>query len=109
MAAVAERAVGDVAHEQPRRQPEQLGPVGGGRDDDDAGGAAAMGSACCFGGVFTFACERGSPSGDAVSALVNLGYRQSEAYGAVSGAAQNLGEGASIEALIQAGLKELST
>ena len=53
--------------------------------------------------------ERGSPSGDAVSALVNLGYRQSEAYGAVSCAAQNLGEGASIEALIQAGLKELST
>ena len=53
--------------------------------------------------------ERGSPSGDAVSALVNLGYRQSEAYGAVSGAAQNLGEDASIEALIQAGLKELST
>ena len=53
--------------------------------------------------------ERGSPNGDAVSALVNLGYRQSEAYGAVSGAARNLGEGASIEALIQAGLKELST
>ena len=53
--------------------------------------------------------ERGSPNGDAVSALVNLGYRQSEAYGAVSGAARNLGEGASIDALIQAGLKELST
>ena len=52
--------------------------------------------------------ERGTPSGDAVSALVNLGYRQSEAFGAVAGAARNLGDDASIEALIQAGLKELS-
>jgi Holliday junction DNA helicase RuvA len=66
-----------------------------------AGMAVAMGSG--------IASERGSPSSDAVSALVNLGYRQSEAFGAIAGAAQNLGEGASIEALIQAGLKELST
>ncbi|HJN59536.1 MAG TPA: Holliday junction branch migration protein RuvA [Alphaproteobacteria bacterium] len=50
----------------------------------------------------------GSPAGDAVSALVNLGYRQSEAFGAVAGAARRLGEDAPIEALIQAGLKELS-
>ena len=49
-----------------------------------------------------------SPAGDAVSALVNLGYRQSEAFGAVAGAARKLGEDAPIEALIQAGLKELS-
>ena len=52
--------------------------------------------------------EHGTPTGDAVSALVNLGYRQSEAFGAVAGAARNLGDDASIEALIQAGLKELS-
>ncbi|MEE8172880.1 MAG: Holliday junction branch migration protein RuvA [Alphaproteobacteria bacterium] len=55
-----------------------------------------------------FAGEDRTPAGDAMSALVNLGYRQSEAFGAVSGAARRLGEDASIEALIQAGLKDLS-
>ncbi len=45
---------------------------------------------------------------DAVSALVNLGYRQSEAFGAVAHASRTLGTGAPIEAVIKAGLKELS-
>jgi len=45
---------------------------------------------------------------DAVSALVNLGYRQSEAFGAVAHAARSLGTGAPLEAVIKAGLKELS-
>ena len=45
---------------------------------------------------------------DAASALVNLGYGPSEALGAVSRAAGQLGEGASVEALIQGGLKELA-
>lgn len=45
---------------------------------------------------------------DAVSALVNLGYGQSEAFGVVSDAARRLGDEATLENLIQAGLKELS-
>lgn len=45
---------------------------------------------------------------DAVSALVNLGYGRSEAFGAVAQASQRLGAEASLEALLKAGLKELS-
>jgi len=45
---------------------------------------------------------------DAVSALVNLGYGRSEAYGAVAQAAQRLGEETGVEALIKDGLVELS-
>lgn len=50
----------------------------------------------------------GGPVEDAVSALVNLGYRRAEAYGAVAKAVRDLGERASLDALIRAGLKELS-
>jgi len=46
---------------------------------------------------------------DAVSALVNLGYRRPEATGAVERAMKKLGKGARVEALIPAGLKELGT
>lgn len=52
--------------------------------------------------------EAGGPAADAVSALVNLGYRRAEAFGAVAHAAQVLGPEAGTEALIRAGLKELS-
>jgi Holliday junction DNA helicase RuvA len=48
------------------------------------------------------------PLADAVSALVNLGYRRTEALGAVAGAARRLGQDARLDALIRAGLKELS-
>ncbi|MBV8119099.1 MAG: Holliday junction branch migration protein RuvA [Alphaproteobacteria bacterium] len=44
---------------------------------------------------------------DAISALVNLGYRRAEAFGAVAAAAQRLGLAAPAEALIRAGLQEL--
>jgi len=44
---------------------------------------------------------------DAVSALVNLGYQRSEAYGAISSAARRLGPKAALDALIRAGLQEL--
>jgi Holliday junction DNA helicase RuvA len=45
---------------------------------------------------------------DAVSALVNLGYRRAEAFDAVATAARKLGGSAAVDALIRAGLKELS-
>jgi Holliday junction DNA helicase RuvA len=44
---------------------------------------------------------------DAVSALVNLGYSRSDAFGAVHEAAKRLGGEAKIDALIRAGLREL--
>lgn len=46
--------------------------------------------------------------GDAVSALVNLGYSPSDAYGAAHAARRVLGAEAPLSALIKAGLKELS-
>jgi len=44
----------------------------------------------------------------AVSALVNLGYRRTEAFGAVATAARRLGSGADAGALIRVGLQELA-
>jgi holliday junction DNA helicase RuvA len=49
-----------------------------------------------------------APSEDAVSALVNLGYGRSEAFGAVIEASGRLGEDANLEALVRAGLKVLA-
>lgn len=49
------------------------------------------------------------PRDDAVSALVNLGFRRGEAHGAVSQAAQQLGAAAGIEDLIKAGLRDLNS
>jgi len=48
-----------------------------------------------------------SPAADAVSALVNLGYRRADAFGAVAAAAQRLGATAPTDVLIRAGLQEL--
>jgi Holliday junction DNA helicase RuvA len=48
------------------------------------------------------------PTGDAVSALVNLGYRRAEAFGAVTAAARRLGDKITVDALIRAGLQELA-
>lgn len=50
----------------------------------------------------------GGMAEDAVSALVNLGYGRSEAHGAVAKAVANIGEISDVEALIRAGLKELT-
>ncbi len=47
-------------------------------------------------------------AGDAVSALVNLGYNRADAFGAVATAGRKLGPDATVEQLITAGLKELA-
>ena len=47
------------------------------------------------------------PADDAVSALVNLGYRRLEAQAAVAGVTRNLGSGTPVEELIRHGLQEL--
>ena len=48
------------------------------------------------------------PVADAVSALVNLGYKRVEAFGAVARATQRLGAEAKLDAVIRAGLQELA-
>jgi Holliday junction DNA helicase RuvA len=51
----------------------------------------------------------GAATADAVSALVNLGYRRGDALNAVSSAARKLGADAGVDLLIRSGLKELSS
>jgi Holliday junction DNA helicase RuvA len=50
----------------------------------------------------------GGVEADALSALVNLGYRRPEAASAVALVLQRLGEGAALDAVIREGLKELA-
>jgi Holliday junction DNA helicase RuvA len=50
----------------------------------------------------------GSINEDAVSALVNLGYKRVEAFGAVARVTQRLGAEARLDAVIRAGLQELA-
>lgn len=56
--------------------------------------------------------EAASPTGsineDAISALVNLGYKRVEAFGAVARVTQRLGAEAPLDAVIRAGLQELA-
>lgn len=51
--------------------------------------------------------EQGAEA-DAVSALVNLGWKQPQAAAAIARAAKRLGEGATLDALIRDGLKEMA-
>jgi Holliday junction DNA helicase RuvA len=53
--------------------------------------------------------EEDAELADAVSALVNLGYKRVEAFGAVSNASRKLGRKVAAAELIRAGLKELGT
>lgn len=75
---------------------------------DKAGSMSLGPGATAAGGEASGAAASGVPD-DAVSALVSLGYRRSEAFGAVSQAMRNLGGDAALDALIKEGLKELST
>jgi Holliday junction DNA helicase RuvA len=71
----------------------------------DKAGQFALGPAAALAGP-----AAGVPplSEDAISALVNLGYQRGEAFGAVAQATRTLGAEAALEAVIKAGLKELS-
>jgi Holliday junction DNA helicase RuvA len=50
----------------------------------------------------------GGVAGDAISALVNLGYGRSEAFAAVQGAIGELGSGADLQTVIRNGLQALA-
>jgi holliday junction DNA helicase RuvA len=50
----------------------------------------------------------GGVAADALSALLNLGYRRPEAQAAVARAVERLGEGAALDQVIRDGLKELA-
>ncbi len=70
--------------------------------------AAAFGVAPLGKGVEAPAMPAGSINEDAVSALVNLGYKRVEAFGAVARVTQRLGDDATLDAVIRAGLQELA-
>jgi len=70
--------------------------------------AAAFGVAPLGKGVEAPAMPAGSINEDAVSALVNLGYKRVEAFGAVARVTQRLGGEAKLDAVIRAGLQELA-
>ena len=70
--------------------------------------AAAFGVAPAAKGADVPAMPAGSINEDAVSALVNLGYKRVEAFGAVARVAQRLGGEAKLDVVIRAGLQELA-
>jgi len=76
----------------------------------DQAGKLALGPAAAPVGGPAAAARGGAPvlSEDAISVLVNLGYQRGEAFGAVAQATRELGADAPLEAVIKAGLKELS-
>ena len=73
----------------------------------DKAAGLAMGGALAASAALATPVTAG-PLADAVSALVNLGYRRAEAYSAVVAARGQLGEATDTAALIRGGLKELS-
>jgi Holliday junction DNA helicase RuvA len=75
----------------------------------DKVGGIALGPVASATSAETAAAETaGGPVADALSALVNLGYKRADAFGAVTTAARNLGDKANVQQLIPAALKELA-
>lgn len=77
---------------------------------DKVGGFSLGGAALADGAGETAAApaNANTVSDDAVSALINLGYGRTEAFGAVAKASSRLGGDAQVGELIRAGLQELS-
>lgn len=79
----------------------------------DKAGSIALGPVAVVAGVGVagvgMASGTSGVSEDAVSALVNLGYRRTEAFGAVARVTSQLGSETPVERLITAGLKELAS
>lgn len=75
---------------------------------DKVGGIALGPVAQAGAGEATVAGSETGPVADALSALVNLGYKRADAFGAVTAAARNLGDKPNVQDLIRAGLKELA-
>jgi holliday junction DNA helicase RuvA len=71
----------------------------------DKVGGLALGAGA---GAGTPAAPEGIAAADAVSALVNLGYQRSDAFNAVAAVVRRLGPEARLDALIRAGLQELT-
>ncbi|MFD1105090.1 Holliday junction branch migration protein RuvA [Sphingobium olei] len=67
-------------------------------------GATPVGGPVGMGGAV--AVPVGSMSADALSALQNLGFKPAEASGAVAAAEEELGEGASLDALVRLALRK---
>jgi Holliday junction DNA helicase RuvA len=65
-----------------------------------------VGSIALGGGGASAAPAPGSPAADAVSALLNLGFRPAEAASAVGKAEAELGPGAGLDALVRAALRK---
>ncbi len=77
---------------------------------EKAGGIALGNMAADLtGSISHVAAPAGGLSEDAISALVNLGYRRADAFGAVGKAVHELGKDAPVESLIRIGLRELSS
>jgi Holliday junction DNA helicase RuvA len=77
----------------------------------DKVGGIALGPAASTAPAEAAAADSGGANGpvaDALSALVNLGYKRADAFGAVTTAARNLGDKANVQQLIPAALKELA-
>jgi Holliday junction DNA helicase RuvA len=76
----------------------------------DKAGGIGLGTALVNGDVPVAVATEGAdgPMNDAVSALVNLGYRRTEAYGAVAKVMQKQGANVGLNELIVHGLKELT-